>query len=61
MSAFNYPEEQMKKLLPIDIFKVSIKMRSSSGETHWMTLDWKCMATLRVFYSQHKTELNKEV
>jgi hypothetical protein len=48
----------MKRLVPVDEFKVSIKMRSSSGETHWMELNAESFLALRLFYLANRKTLN---
>lgn len=34
-----YVKEELKKLLPVNEYGVSIKLRSDSGETKWLLLD----------------------
>lgn len=41
LDTYDYTAEQMKQLLPVDKYGVQIKMKSSSGETKWMTLSPK--------------------
>lgn len=53
-----YYHDQMKRLVPVDEFKVSIKMRSSSGETHWMELNAESFLALRLFYLANRKTLN---
>jgi hypothetical protein len=53
-----YYQDQMKRLVPVDDFKASIKVRSSSGETNWMELNADCFKALRLFYRANQTKLN---
>ena len=53
-----YYIDQMKRLNPVDEFKVSIKIRSTSGETNWMELNADCFTALRLFYRANRKKLN---
>lgn len=53
-----YYQDQMKRLYPVDEFKVSIMMRSTSGETNWLTLNADCFTALRLFYRANRKKLN---
>lgn len=53
----DYNRNQLKKLIPID-HKASIKIRSSSGETNWLTLDADCFTAILLFYRANRKKLN---
>ena len=53
-----YYQDQMKNLVPVDEFKVSIKMQSTNGETKWMELNADCFMALRLFYKANQKKLN---
>lgn len=36
---YDYVNEQMKKIVPVDEYGVQIKVKSHGGETHWLSLD----------------------
>jgi hypothetical protein len=36
---YDYVNNQMKKIVPVDEYGVQIKVKSQAGETHWLSLD----------------------
>jgi len=38
LDTYDYTAEQMKQLLPVDQYGIQIKMKSTSGETKWLTI-----------------------
>ena len=53
-----YYQDQMERLVHVDRYKASIKIKSTSGETKWMELNADCFTALRLFYRANREKLN---
>ena len=51
---YDYYYSQLEKLLPIDEYGITIKVRSTNGQTNELNLNEESLKALEVFYKENK-------